>query len=205
MSHLKASKRTKCYMKINWLSFAPLAVTKFSLSINNTFATITFAGKACATKESLKFHSAIHLEIKSYTCKPCNRGFRCKNLLRRHERMHHEGVRFYCSQCAKAYKSMELLKRHESIHKGAKEHHCEECPKAFYTAAELRNHQRRQHQGVRPHKCEQCFKTFFAKACLRIHMRSHTGEKPYVCQVEGCGKCYTSKGKLGQHVKAKHS
>ncbi|KAJ8918955.1 hypothetical protein NQ315_016857 [Exocentrus adspersus] len=59
--------------------------------------------------------------------------------------------------------------------------------------------------GLRNYKCEVCYKTFFERHHLITHVRSHNGERPYTCQVPGCGKAFAEGQKLKRHHKAKHS
>lgn len=47
------------------------------------------------------------------------------------------------------------------------------------------------------HKCRYCSKVFGTDSSLQIHLRSHTGERPYVCPV--CGNRFTTKGNLKVH------
>ncbi|XP_003463705.2 sal-like protein 4 isoform X1 [Cavia porcellus] len=47
------------------------------------------------------------------------------------------------------------------------------------------------------HKCKYCTKVFGTDSSLQIHLRSHTGERPYMCAV--CGHRFTTKGNLKVH------
>ncbi|CDH54449.1 hypothetical protein RO3G_06264 [Lichtheimia corymbifera JMRC:FSU:9682] len=53
----------------------------------------------------------------------------------------------------------------------------------------------------RRYKCTVCVKRFTRPSSLATHMHSHTGEKPYQCQVEGCGRRFSVVSNLRRHAK----
>lgn len=51
------------------------------------------------------------------------------------------------------------------------------------------------------HKCKICDKRFTRPSSLQTHMYSHTGEKPYKCEAEGCGRHFSVVSNLRRHRK----
>ncbi|KAL2757425.1 hypothetical protein ACRALDRAFT_2039859 [Sodiomyces alcalophilus JCM 7366] len=51
------------------------------------------------------------------------------------------------------------------------------------------------------HKCKICDKRFTRPSSLQTHMYSHTGEKPFACEVEGCGRHFSVVSNLRRHKK----
>lgn len=51
------------------------------------------------------------------------------------------------------------------------------------------------------HKCKICDKRFTRPSSLQTHMYSHTGEKPFACDVEGCGRNFSVVSNLRRHKK----
>lgn len=51
------------------------------------------------------------------------------------------------------------------------------------------------------HKCKVCDKRFTRPSSLQTHMYSHTGEKPFSCDVPGCGRHFSVVSNLRRHKK----
>ncbi|KAI9882578.1 MAG: hypothetical protein M1823_005677 [Watsoniomyces obsoletus] len=51
------------------------------------------------------------------------------------------------------------------------------------------------------HRCKVCDKRFTRPSSLRTHMYSHTGEKPFCCDVDGCGRHFSVVSNLRRHRK----
>jgi hypothetical protein len=62
------------------------------------------------------------------------------------------------------------------------------------------NTRRRRHPAQ--HKCETCGQTFTAAFSLKRHTQSHTGERPYVCAIPGCGQQFFNSSDCKRHEKS---
>ncbi|KAI8983740.1 hypothetical protein BDB01DRAFT_722114 [Pilobolus umbonatus] len=49
--------------------------------------------------------------------------------------------------------------------------------------------------------CSYCKKAFNRPSSLRIHIYSHTGEKPFVCEEEGCGRQFSVQSNMRRHLR----
>ena len=62
----------------------------------------------------------------------------------------------------------------------------EGCNKSYCSSFNLKRHIESCHMGIRKFKCETCGKNLSSKQNFLDHKNTHTGEKPYVCDVFGC-------------------
>ncbi|XP_026855525.1 zinc finger protein 367 [Electrophorus electricus] len=69
---------------------------------------------------------------------------------------------------------------------------CNICNRVFPREKSLQAH-KRTHTGERPYLCDypDCGKAFVQSGQLKTHQRLHTGEKPFVCSEKGCGSRFT--------------
>lgn len=69
---------------------------------------------------------------------------------------------------------------------------CNICNRVFPREKSLQAH-KRTHTGERPYLCDypNCGKAFVQSGQLKTHQRLHTGEKPFACSEKGCSNRFT--------------
>ncbi|CAN8015007.1 unnamed protein product [Ixodes persulcatus] len=172
---------------------------------------------------NLNSHRTTHTGERPHQCEVCHKRFRKAVNLRTHRRTHAQDQTHPCSLCDQAFPNVTRLRAHnKQCHQES--HACEECGRRFQSPLALVAH-RRVHSGAAPFGCSLCQRSFSKEAhlhrhldkhasrkdqcpvcqllCssghqLQIHMRTHTGEKPYACDL--CPRRFTKQVNLKRHL-----
>lgn len=120
-----------------------------------------------------------------------------------------------CEQCGLLVNSKTSLDSHMRIHTGDRPFPCTQCHRKFSRKDNLIRHMVC-HQPNRPQKkyntfrpkfepvqCSQCSLVLKTPSALITHLRTHTGERPFSCDM--CGKQYRAKGCLKRHIESNHT
>ncbi|XP_055705326.1 zinc finger protein 62 homolog [Phlebotomus papatasi] len=166
--------------------------------------------KAYAVKKSLINHLFMkHNKNKKKTevCQICGKAFYFVKSLEIHMRQIHpsQRERYPCFVCGKTYASRGTVSTHMKSHiKQSGDYPCSKCNKSFDTRAAMLRHLRNIHIEPRKFLCnyESCNFGTISRAVLREHERTHTGEKPFQCNI--CNTTFAKKISVERHIAQRH-
>ena len=108
-----------------------------------------------------------------------------------------------CEVCGLFCKGPCNLKIHLRTHTGSRPYMCMWCKACFARKDSLMIHVEVRHLNIKKYKCNICGLDVVSRDVLKNHMRSHAGEKPFICPY--CNRAFSLKQNLKRHVKTVHA
>lgn len=149
---------------------------------------------------SMRRHMSIH--SKPYKCGECGKDFGRVEALQVHMSKHTIITPYKCEMCGKCFCEPEILQKHMKIHTEERPYKCDVCSQRFRAVDILEKHKKIHDEKPYKCKCEVCGKEV-QRNYLEVHLRTHTGEKPFDCNL--CGKKFKRKSHVQWHLKYGHS
>lgn len=136
---------------------------------------------------------------------------------------------FACNVCEETFSRVDVLYSHRNatLHLFPRMNHatkaiqlgCEICGDVFPSSKDFLQHQiehntrkpaAQRKRNItstkpRPHLCEICGKSYTQSSHLWQHLRFHQGIKPFKCPEQGCGRQFTIRPDLNDHIRKCHT
>ncbi|XP_042319186.1 zinc finger protein 335 isoform X1 [Sceloporus undulatus] len=154
--------------------------------------------------------------MRPFLCRICGSRFLTQDDLRFHVNSHEAGdpQLFRCLQCSYRCRRWSSLKEHMFNHVGRKPYKCDECDytsvykKDVIRHSAVHNRDKKKRVDLPPKRssfpCPICDRIYSMQKRLTQHMKTHSSEKPHMC--DKCGKSfkkrYTFKMHLLTHIQA---
>ncbi|XP_054641857.1 zinc finger and BTB domain-containing protein 40 isoform X2 [Dunckerocampus dactyliophorus] len=141
---------------------------------------------------------------KKIACDLCGRTFAHPSGMIYHKRTEHFDEKpFACETCGAKFSATSSLKNHMRLHTGEKPFRCKHCDMSFSVSAALAYHTKKKHSEGKMYACQYCKAVFAQSIELSRHVRTHTGDRPYVCRE--CGKGHSQASGLTVHLQTFHN
>lgn len=148
-------------------------------------------------------------EIRAQKCLVCGYTTSRRTDMRDHLRIHTGERPFKCGHCSKAFRVKSYLVTHQRVHAESVQHGRGRPPNLdSCNGKRVRGHTPRRrsnlndhlktHTAERPYICDYCDKGFKQMAHLKEHLRIHTGERPYKCHL--CPMDFKQSSSLTRHL-----
>ncbi|KFH40527.1 Zinc finger protein-like protein [Hapsidospora chrysogenum ATCC 11550] len=162
------------------------------------------------TDDGLDDYSREFWDSRRFECRECSKAFRTPEDRYCHEKRVHSDERPYvCDEdgCGMRFKTSSVLTVHKTYHFDERLFACriEGCEKTFQNQNTRWRHEKEVHSDERKHVCNLCNKAFTSAGALNVHRKTHFDERPYECDIDGCGKTFKTSSGLSAHKKVTHS
>ncbi|XP_050672087.1 zinc finger protein 879-like isoform X1 [Leptidea sinapis] len=164
-----------------------------------------YCHKGFNSKETIKRHIMIHMNVPNIPCPQCNRIFSNTFYLAAHTRRQHPNweKHYMCNICDMPFLLKSNLKVHLTSHsQKEKMFKCIYCKEKYQDQHALVQHEKK-HLVDDKYLCIICDMAFDCRNRLTSHYRIHRNVKDFICQE--CGKGFLRLNSLRRHVQVSHS